>query len=195
MKRKIVLLVVLWVAPAFSQPLSQGERDFALSALHASRKMFLDAISGLSEPQWKYKPSPDRWSVAECAEHIIASEDFLYEMITEKVMKGPAASPAKPPTREQDEAVLTMVTDRSKKFNAPEPLRPSGRWASPEDAVRAFKERRDRTISSIRETEADLRGHAQSSRDAYQWFLFLSGHSERHTAQINEVKADPGYPK
>jgi len=194
-KRKIALLLALGVAPALSQVLSQGERDFALSSLHASRKMFLDAISSLSDRQWKYKPSIERWSVAECAEHIVASEDFLYEMITEKVMKAPAASPSTPPTREQDEAVLAMVTDRSKKFDAPEPLRPSGRWASPEDAARAFKERRDRTISFIRETGADLRGHAQSNRDAYQWFLFLSGHSERHTSQIGEVKADPGYPR
>jgi len=31
--------------------------------------------------------------------------------------------------------------------------------------------------------------------DAQGWFLFLSGHTLRHTAQILEVKADPGFPK
>ena len=31
--------------------------------------------------------------------------------------------------------------------------------------------------------------------DAYQAMLMLSAHSERHTAQINEVKAAAGYPK
>lgn len=31
--------------------------------------------------------------------------------------------------------------------------------------------------------------------DGYQWVLFISAHSERHTKQINEVKADPGFPK
>ena len=31
--------------------------------------------------------------------------------------------------------------------------------------------------------------------DAYDWLLFLSGHTERHTLQIQEVKADPGFPK
>jgi len=31
--------------------------------------------------------------------------------------------------------------------------------------------------------------------DAYQWILLLSGHTERHTLQILEVKADPKYPK
>jgi len=31
--------------------------------------------------------------------------------------------------------------------------------------------------------------------DAYAWMLLVSAHSERHTAQINEVKADPKFPK
>ena len=31
--------------------------------------------------------------------------------------------------------------------------------------------------------------------DGYQWLLLLSTHSERHTAQIEEVKADPNFPK
>ena len=31
--------------------------------------------------------------------------------------------------------------------------------------------------------------------DAYQWLLFISAHSERHTKQILEVKADPNFPQ
>ena len=31
--------------------------------------------------------------------------------------------------------------------------------------------------------------------DAYQMFLMLAAHAERHVAQIAEVKASPGYPK
>jgi hypothetical protein len=31
--------------------------------------------------------------------------------------------------------------------------------------------------------------------DGYEWVLFVAGHSERHTKQINEVKADPNFPK
>ncbi len=27
------------------------------------------------------------------------------------------------------------------------------------------------------------------------WILFIAAHSERHTKQINEVKADPSFPK
>jgi hypothetical protein len=31
--------------------------------------------------------------------------------------------------------------------------------------------------------------------DGYEFVLFIAAHSERHTKQILEVKADPNYPK
>jgi hypothetical protein len=31
--------------------------------------------------------------------------------------------------------------------------------------------------------------------DAYQFLLFISAHSDRHTKQMLEVKADPNFPK
>jgi hypothetical protein len=36
---------------------------------------------------------------------------------------------------------------------------------------------------------------AVQEADAYQWLLFLSAHTERHTKQIEEVKATAGFPK
>jgi len=65
--------------------------------------------------------------------------------------------------------------------------------------VNHFVESRSRTINFLQKTE-DLRAHAADSPlgkklDAYQWILFISAHSERHTKQLNEVKADPNFPK
>src|SRR5947209_6162535 len=67
---KQIFLAALALATAFAAPLDQGERDRAMSHLHATRKMFLDSVAGLSDTQWNFKPAPERWSVAECAEHI-----------------------------------------------------------------------------------------------------------------------------
>jgi hypothetical protein len=52
----------------------------------------------------------------------------------------------------------------------------------------------------VKTTDDDLRGHStphpalQRDLDAFQWVLLLAAHSARHTAQIEEVKASPGYP-
>ena len=63
-----------------------------------------------------------------------------------------------------------------------------------------FQQRRDRMVAFVESTQEDLRAHSTphpllKTMDAYQWILLISAHSERHTAQIEEVKAQPGYPK
>jgi hypothetical protein len=181
--------------------LSQGERDRAMSALHASRKMFLDAVEGLSEAQWKFKPDDKTWSIAECAEHIAVSEDSLFELATKKVMSMPVATAeVLAQTKDKDGLILEKLVDRSKKATAPEFLRPTNRWTTRDELVAHFKQSRDRNIAYVRTTQEDLRHHATphpafGALDAYQWILLLAGHSERHTLQILEVKQNSGYPK
>ena len=58
---------------------------------------------------------------------------------------------------------------------------------------------RGKTIAYL-EATPDLRAHVVDSPigqplDAYEWLLFIAAHSERHTKQILEVKADPNFPK
>ncbi len=178
--------------------LTPMDRAFAVKHLQVTRTKFLSAVKGLSEAQWQYKPAPDRWSIAEIAEHIATVEESLYGMITEKLVKSPATPDKERATT--DEMVLTVVTDRSNKFQAPERVRPTGRWASPEETIQEFEKLRARTIAYVETTSDDLRNHfakfgPSGEIDAYQFLLVLSGHSERHTIQIHDVKSDPNFPK
>ncbi len=159
----------------------------------------LEATKGLSEAQWNFKQVADRWSVAQVMEHIAASEDMLFGMVTEQVMKAPAR-PEGEDVKATDEMILARIPDRSKKAQAPEELRPTNRYGSPEAALKHFVESRARTLEFLQKTDG-LRAHAVDSQlfgkkmDAYQWILFIAAHSERHTKQINEVKADSSFPK
>jgi len=196
---KHIILGTLILATAFAAPLEQGERDRAMSHLHATRKAFLDSVAGLSEAQWNFKAGPDRWSIAECAEHIAVSEEALFGLL-QQTMKSPAAPEKKAEAQGKDEAILRMLPDRSVKVKAPEALQPTRRWPDQADLIAHFKQSRDRNIAYIQTTEDDLRSHFMNhpllkAIDAYQIMLLLSAHSERHTLQINEVKADPNYPK
>ena len=198
--RNLVSILLLTALAAPAGALSQGDRNRALSELHATRKMFLDALANLSEAQLHWKPAPDRWSVAECAEHIILTEDFLFEQLTDKILKTPAApEKATAEQRAKDEEVLKGYADRSQKAQAPDFLKPTGKWKTREALIEAFKKSRDRTIAFVRETNEDLRAHfteAPGGRtlDAYQWILFMVAHSNRHIQQIREVKSSPGFP-
>jgi len=170
-----------------------------MSHLHATRKVFLDSIAGLSDIQWNFKPSPERWSVAECAEHIAVSEDSIFDLL-KQVMKSPAAPDKQAAAKGKDELIQRAVPDRSVKAQAPEFLQPKRRWPDREVLIAHFKQSRDRNIAYIQTTDDDLRNHFMEhpllkTIDAYQIMLLISAHCERHTAQINEVKADPNFPK
>jgi hypothetical protein len=185
--------------PAPSGMLSQHDREYAMSQMHVTRKLFLDSVVGLTPEQWNFKAGPDRWSIAECAEHIALSEDFIFGLTT-TMLKSPAAPEKRSEVKVQDEQIATLVTDRSAKFKAPEPIAPRRQWADPMEAVAHFKESRDKHIAYLNNTEDELRTHfmphpAMGMLDGYQWILLLSGHTERHTLQILEVKADPKFPK
>ncbi len=201
MRPYLLLLLALTASNALAQPLGQGERDFAMSQLHATRKMVLDETAGLSPAQWNFKTSPERWSIAECVEHITLSEDSLFEMLQGKILKTPPA-PEKRLVKpaEKDNKIWAALTSREQRANAPVALKPSGKWATPQAMLEHFKQSRDRVIAYVEKTPDALRNHsipsqAFESMDGYQWILLIAGHSQRHVDQIREVKADAAYPK
>src|SRR6266851_2918981 len=136
-------------------------------------------------------------SVAQVMEHIAAAEDFIREMVKEKLMTAPAGEPGRD-VKKTDDAVLAMVPDRTNKAQAPEPLVPTNRFGSAEGSVKHFVESRAATEDFLK-TAPGLRDHVADSPlgklDGYEFVLFIAAHSERHTKQINEVKADPNFPK
>ncbi len=180
--------------------ITPAERETALKSLQATHDAFLKAIAGLSEKQWKFKPGPDRWSVAEVSEHIALSESTILGLIQGKIMAGPATPADRANVKVTDEQILTKVPDRSRKAQAPEFLKPTGRWANHDEVAKAFEDARKATMDYVRTTHDDLRDHfgphpLLGPMDGYQWILLISAHSERHTNQIEEVKADPNFPK
>ena len=186
---------------AAGEPLTQGERDYAMSELHATRKMFLDSVAGLTPAQWSFKAAPDRWSIAECAEHIATSEDYIWGLV-DRLLAGPPADAdmMSKLSKAKDQVLAKALTDRSQKFQAPEPIQPKKLLADPTEYVAKFKVSRDKHIAFVETTTASLRDRgmphpAAGPLDTYQWILLVSGHSARHTLQILEVKADPNFPK
>jgi hypothetical protein len=198
----LILSASAALATAADGVMTSAERSYLVEQLESSKKTMLSAIAGLSEAQWNYKSAPDRWSVAQCAEHLILAEDYLFGA-TQQILKSPAVPRPENSNAEYDRKVVSMVQDRSHKFTAPEPIAPStgttSKFATPADAAREFTARRDKTIAYVKSTQDDLRVHVMQGpigpMDDYQFFLLLASHSVRHTMQMKEVQADSGYPK
>src|SRR5215471_13026766 len=191
---------VAQAVPSTSTTLTADERESALKLFQTTHDNFLKSISGLSEKQWKFKPAADRWSIAEVAEHITVSETTIMGMVQHMLMQSPAAPEKKEQVKGKDQLILEKVPDRSRKAQAPEMLRPTGRWATEAEVAKAFEDARKANMDYIRTTNDDLRDHfydhpAFGTMDGYQWLLLIGTHSARHTKQIEEVKADPNFPK
>jgi hypothetical protein len=183
------------IAPDSNEPIPKGDRDRMLSYLHANQKQILDAVSGLSEAQWNFKAVPEKWSIRDVLEHLTLSEETIFGF----AMAGLKKSLPKPESKIEDAKVVAMMTDRSKSANAPEMLKPTGKWPTTQALIEEFRARRERNLNWIRATQLPLRSTytkmVPGVIDTYQALLLIPAHAERHLAQINEVKASPGYPK
>ena len=194
-----VLLLTIGSGHTKAQTLSQADLDRGLQYLETTKKNIVDATRGLSAAQWNFKPSPFKWSVAQVMEHIAASEDLLRQIAEGQIKQAPPGPGPERDLKQTDNKVLELVPDRSRKFQAPEQLRPRNQFGSPEASLKHFLESRAKTVELLKNTP-DLRGHVADSGllgkvDGFERILFVAAHSERHTKQLLEVKADPNFPK
>lgn len=200
--KKILLSIVLFsgLCLSFLHPaadITEKERKDAIAYFKETKAMLHKQLVGLSEAQLNWKPADSVWSVANCVEHIAVTETGIFEWAME-TLKTPTDSTLDISKKPTDEEVKLKTSDRSMKAKAPEMFVPSGRFASTSQAYMAFQSKRDSLVQYMKTTRDDLRGHYSNTffgpTDVYQILLLLSGHTKRHTLQIAELKAMPGFP-
>ncbi|TDH20663.1 DinB family protein [Segetibacter sp. 3557_3] len=201
MKSTSILLSVLLLL-AFKtkdNPLTQAERNYASTSLNTTALEVASSIKGLSNAQLKFKPGPDKWSIEECMKHIAVSEKNLWNLV-ETSLKQPANPEKRIELKNTDEQVIKGGESRENKVKTFDALKPENTsFTSAAHALTSFTESREKLIAFVNSTTEDLRNHVtilpMGSFDAYQLILLISSHSKRHTKQIDEVKADPNFPK
>jgi hypothetical protein len=165
------------------------ERSEVVQVLEDSRKAFNEAAGGLSESQAGTSPAAGRWSVLQCVEHVTTVEERFLGWLERA---GRVESPSIDPKKEAD--LLARVTNRTTRAEAPEQVRPSGRFSSLAEAVAGFNAARTRTIAYATERAADLpaldcqhpRFGAMNGRELC---MVIAGHARRHAEQIRETRA------
>ena len=176
--------------------MTDSEREFATKQLLEGRDAVVRAIDGLADAQLQFKAQPDSWSIADCVEHLAVTEDLLFALVTKGTPNpdGVSLDPAK------DGRMVAAIVDRSRKFAAPAAVRPQAHFASPSEAVKHFRDGRERALAYTRDCTEDLR-HLFTPHpllgeiDCYRCLLLLALHPARHAAQIEEIKQHPQFPK
>ncbi|QQS48301.1 MAG: DinB family protein [Acidobacteriota bacterium] len=182
------------------EKMSSEERNKAVNWLKESHRQTLEAIEGLSDEQWNFKSSPERWSVGEVAEHIYLSEGLLFKQV-EAALASPVNPNWREKTRGKSEFIERVMVNRQGKAQAPEPIVPSGK-ISKDDLLAKIKSARAATLKFAEETDAPLKSHTTehpfpvfNTLSAYNWLIYIPLHNIRHNLQIAEVKAHPDFPK
>jgi|SRR5665213_444099 len=177
--------------------MEEQERQLVVDQLSASRERLLELVRGLTREQWTFHPGEGRWSIGDCLEHITIVENRVFGSIAAQLAGAPQE---REPTHEKDAVVTKAMPDRSVRREARAAVRPAGHWREAAELLSEFDKARARTAQFVAATDADLRAYfvphaAFGDLDCYQWLLVLSLHGVRHARQIEEIKADPAFPR
>jgi uncharacterized protein (DUF1778 family) len=184
--------------------LSDAEKTELVELLDSSARDFMALIDDATEAQWKWKPAPERWSIGECAEHIILSERMLYQTALEAL-----AAPADPEwdtkTAGKAEFLKKVMPNRNPGgaggAQAPQEIRPV-EGLSKEEVVRRFNASRAEIKGFVEKLDAPAKQHIVvhpfpifGPLNAYDWLIYVPLHTVRHSRQIIEVQQTAGYPQ
>ncbi|QBA63694.1 DinB family protein [Muriicola soli] len=193
-----VLCLILFGFTSDIVKLTEEERNFAVSELTKAKDQLLNTLDGLSEEQLNFKPDASSWSIAEGVEHLTISENAFHDMLTAS-LENPADPARRSEVKMQDGQLMDMIRDRTQKVKTSEPFEPSGKFGSYEETLDALLAKRSEHIEYLKTTEDDLRNHYGQlpfgTIDAYQMILFMSGHMDRHVAQMDEVINHEDFPE
>ena len=184
-------------SPTLDPTMTRSERAELIDLLNKSNREFLEAVETINDQQWSFKPGPDRWSIAEVAEHIVLSEAALFDNATRNVNGSPDEK--WDGTLGKTEMLRRALPNRSTRVTAPEEIQPKHTMTRAQVIAR-FKEQRARTLAYAQETEAPLKAHTVANPffgplNGHQWLLYIPLHNLRHNLQIAEVKTASDYPR
>lgn len=182
-----------------AQESPKNNTTIALDYYQETLDKLSNSVNELSEAQLHFKATDSTWSISQCLEHIIITEDMIFGMIN-GYMEQPENPERRTEIKLSDDEIIAIVTDRSEKFKAPEALIAKGKYADGKTAISDLETQRVDVLSFIKNTPIEaLRNRVNDSpvgaTDTYQSLLFMAGHTARHTLQIEEIKTNTDFPK
>lgn len=146
----------------------------------------LKLIERFDRQSFNRKPSEEKWSAAEVAEHLL-----LFDLRLNDILKT-ATQPTDRDIVEKVTAINARVSDRKNKIEAPPFLIPSNKVQSPEVLSEKIRAERIKICSVIEETDLSLHSKEFPHRlfgelTVHEWVNLVDQHTHRHIAQLEEL--------
>ena len=180
--------------------LTSGDRTFLTNHLTRTRDLLLAEIAGLGPDQWTFRPDEESWTIAECADHIASIEKLTFSMVSKRMQAAEPNPQRAAEVQKKTPWILEAVPSRHARVKVPAGIENTSHSATPGDFVQLFEQRRAALLKYVAETQDPMHDRVSphmvfKDLDGCQWLLMISLHSERHAAQIAEVKSHPAFPK
>ena len=163
-------------------------------------------VSSLSEAQLNWKPAPDKWSIAQCLDHLAVTSKKFDPYFTVALVRGrekwPASTaPAYRPSWVGGWLIKQVTPETGRNLPAPKVFRPS-ESSTIQGSFESFLKQQERFLAFVRETagvdynKTRLRSPVTplmrySLADA---FVVTVVHGQRHLAQARRVREMSDFP-
>ena len=165
-----------------------------------------ELVNGLSEAQLNWKPAPDKWSIAQCLDHLTVTSNRFEPYLTAALARGQrkwpvSAAPAYRPSFIGGWLIKQVDPETGRNLPAPKVFRPAESSAI-HGALESFIKQHERFIEFVRRSagidynKTRLRSPVTplmrySLADA---FVITVVHGRRHLGQAQRVRETPEFP-
>ena len=177
---------------------SESDRHYLIDNMIRSRNELIKETEYLSDAQWNFKESPDRWSIKEIVEHIAIWELLLQREVSMALFAGPHPDWS---NNNSDSVILGFIMEQNPhiatEYTVPFTFTVPMGLNSGESNVKWFLKMRNESIDFLNKTSQNLRNYylKQGRNNLHQVYITTFGHTDRHLRQIRKVKQHPNYPK
>lgn len=167
--------------------MEKTEKQIILEHLQETTAAMLEILAGVSEENFKRKPGPDQWSVAEVVEHVINVETGVVGRLKKMGENKAYSQFVEAPSTDK---VIAESANRAEKVPSPAPLIPKGTLLTKKAAIEAFQKNRKEVLDFAEHNTLPLKEivfpHPRLGMfNGENWLAFMAGHSKRHIEQIN----------
>ncbi len=188
---------------------SAADKAFILDEFTRTTEAVIQETESLTEEQAAFLTNDKRWSITEIIEHLEVQNELHFREIR-AISKTPQLRQYIAVVEGQDRYFQAYATD-TVKGNSQWFLEPIGRFKTKTAALAAFIRVRTHFSDFVASTEIDFRKHFTfrrnledvrvndikpgDVRDLHQLLLTGIAHTDRHLAQIRQIKQHKDFPK
>lgn len=169
--------------------MDEAQKFEILQKLKAGRDALDEALVGVDEVVLARKPDAGRWSILDCLEHVVTTEQYLLTRLQ-------AATISEQPFEKwrREAKIAALAVDRERRIEAPQQVHPRGRYKTLAEALTAFDATRADVVLWVENCHGDLRcmmtDHAliEGPVTCAEMLIMIASHPLRHAKQIIEIR-------